>query len=81
MQILPNSMCVGAPGLSLIIMSDEGLLGRIIALALHTGVLSKTFCNEEMQKSCATNFPGLTREALGLHIGVLTKTFAMSVLN
>ena len=33
-----------------------------------------------MHKSCSSNFPLLTAEAVGLHTGVLTKMFVMSVL-
>ena len=57
-----------------------GLLGKTIALTLHTGALSKTFAIKSCRNPARHIFSWLPGEAVGLHTGVLTKTFAMTVL-
>ena len=55
--------------------------GRTIAVALHMGVLSKTFVMKCCKNPAKHIFPWLTGEVVDLHMYVLSKTFAMSVLN
>ena len=51
--------------------------GRTIALALHTGVLSKTFAMKSCTNLARHIFPWPNGEVVGLHTGVLFKTFAI----